>query len=1077
MNTYKVEVEFVAQVEQLKSQLNQAMASIKGTDASATAAGSALDRMGGAGAAAGQKVKKGAAEAGESMKDLSGNTTTASADISKALTGMVGKLATVAMAWKALKAVFGFGEMGIEYNSIMETAQLGIGSLIAAQAKLVDGAGQELKGREALNAALVLSADQMQKLKIAGLETVATTQQLVVAYQQAVGVGLSVGMNLDEIREITIKITQAAAALGLPMNQLAEEVRDLLQGNINPRNTRIATALNITNEEVRKWQAAGGHTLADELNKRMEAFGIAGEKAALTWSGVTSNVVEATQTMAGAMTQPLFDKIKDNLQNALKDAFDLKNARISDAFSGLVEAGQEVSSALGDLFQEALGWAVQSAKDLSAWFKENRKDVIEMVGTAKALAEQLGGVLKDVISIVGAANQAQGQFSILKTLIEGIGLTIAVVRDVVSIVAFALQTVGVFLLQGVLGPIQLVLIGIGEAMNYVKKGSGDLVVKVAEDMQKFLDQGHAGADAFLKPILDGKGAVAQFGDALLEAKVKAMALGDATKKAAAETANVLPKPKPPEAADRSGIISAAEIEARLAALRADAEEKVTLEQQKQHALSEVNKQYLIERARLLKEASEGKFDGNQAGVDQLWAANIERRKSREAAINKDFADKRIQMEGDLQSRLTAGEEGGLQQRYEAVRKAFDKIRAEAAKLRTAQTTDAQKAAQDEEIREAERAAKARARMEQVKADLAKLKQELAELAQIRGHALAFDEQEEVMTRFAARSREAAEAVAKLREELHLNGTATQGWLAGIRDWLGQASNAFTTFKNMATQVINGVEQSFTRGIAGIISGQMTLSQGFKAIWQGIVQTLAQAVAQMIARWLIMKIVGGAMTKDQVAQSDERTAHSLTAGAAAAWEAYGSIPYVGWALALAQIAMMVTSVAGVGIAGAAAGAASGAGSTGAGVGAMSSGAGAVATVRDVGGLVTEPEFTWLAKNGIPEVVAPESDFKDWARSMVGMGANLQANVNRNNRIEMGYALQGAGYAASAVSTSRDAAEQGEDPRVLHLSFPNAQIYDTSDRGRENLGNYVMEAVQVAARRRGQVIEPGQVFGGI
>jgi hypothetical protein len=1059
MTQYKVEVEFIAQVEQLKAQLAQAMSSIKGTDAAATTTSSALDRMGGAGAAAGQGIKKGAEDAKGALTGLAQGTTTATGEMGSALTGLIGKVGLVAAAWKAARAVFGFAEMGIEYSSLMETAQLGIASLIAAQAKLVDAKGQELKGQEALNAALVLSSDQMQKLKIAGLETVATTQQLVVAYQQAVGVGLSVGMNLDEIRQVTIKITQAAAALGLPMNQLAEEVRDLLQGNINPRNTRIATALQITNEEVRKWQAAGGHTLADELNKRMEAFGLAGDLAAKTWSGVTSNALEAVQTMAGGMTQPLFERIKTGLQKALEDAFNLKEARISDTFDGLVEAGKVASEALGDLFQEAVAGLVQSAKDLSTWFKENRKDVIEMVGAAKALAEQLGGVLKDVVNIAGAANQAQGQFSILKTLVEGIGLIVAVIRDVVSVVAFGLQTVGVFLLQGVLGPIQLVLIGIGDAMNYVKKGSGEAVIKVAEDMQKFLDTGHAGADAFLKPLLEGKGAVAQFGDSLLDAKMKAEALGNATKKAAESTTKVLPRPKPSEAADLTGVISAAEHQARMAAMRADAEERATLEQQKQHALSEANKQYLNERARLMKEAGEGKFNGNQGMLNEEWAANQARLKAKQASIEQQYADKRAQMEADLQAKLTAGEEGGLQQRLEAVRKTIEKMRHEAKVLWTSETTDAQKAAQDTEIVRAEQALKERARQDQIRADLGKLKQELAELAQIKGYALSFYEQEEVLVRFASRSKEAAEAVGKLRAELHMEESGTQGWFAGIRSWLGQAGNAFLTFKQLATSVMSGVEQSFARGISGLISHQMTLGQAMKAVWQGLVQTVAQAVGQMIARWAAMAIAKKLLGIQENAADGSRTAASLVTATAETWAAYAGIPVMGPIYAAAQIAAMYASMAA---------------STG-----LAMAAGTTVTAMSVGGLVEKPQFTWLAEKGEPEVVAPQRSFMDWARHLFGMGANLQANVGRNDRIAMDYALQAGDYSRAAAEAGRGSSTSAVSqagPIHLHAHL-DGPIYDTSQRGMRELGGMVIDAARAKAREVGVVLVPGEVFRGV
>jgi hypothetical protein len=1175
MGTYKVEVEFIAQVEQLKGQLAQAMASIKGTDASATTATTTLGRMGAEGAAAGQKIKKGADEAGQGLKGLAGTTKDASSDMGSALTGLIGKIGLVAAAWKAVKSVFGFGEMGIEFNSAMETAQLGIASLIAAQSKLTDESGRELKGREALNAALVLSSDQMQKLKIAGLETVATTQQLVVAYQQALGVGLSVGMSLDEIREITIKITQAASALGVPLNQLAEEVRDLLQGNINPRNTRIATALHITNEEVRAWQAAGGHTLADELNKRMEAFGIAGEKAALTWSGVTSNVIEASQTMAGAMTQPLFDRIKTGLQNALKDAFDLKNARISDVFSGLVEGGQIFSEALGKLVQDALAGLINMLQDLSAWLKANEEEVRSFTSDVGTLASFVGGALAEGIRVVtyllGLLVTTLGSLSgFLPALVAGLIAGAAVN----AIYAISLEGIGAAALSASLavktflaslGPVGWAAIAVGVlagAFTYMSgeadrahastmelldieakqtRGTADLakqyldlahaldkgglsvdqtrskkeqlrlvIEKLKSAMPEYRDQldkitgsykeqreqleaiirlKNAQPEAQYRAKLDEAAAAVKEAEALgklilidannedpnapyaaplgardkftslLEHAKAAKAEADALKKTIIElpqSVDINPRDTPkPEASDRSGIISAREIEARLAAIQASSEEKITLEQQKQAALARAKSEYLQEAAHIEKEAAEGKFDGNQAGVDALWAANIERRKNREAAIEREFSDKRIQMEGDLQARLTAGEEGGLQQRLEAVRKHYDKLRQDAKILRTAQMTDADMAAQYEDIKRAEDAAKERARQDQIRADLGKLKQELAELAQIKGRALSFEEQAEVLDRFAAKSKEAAEAVAKLREELQVNGSASKGWFAGIKDWVTQAGNAFQTFKTLATGVMNGVEQAFTRGISGLLSRQMSFGQAMKAIWQGIAQTVIQAVAQMIARWLAMALAKKILGIQENAADGSRTAASLVTATAETWAAYAPIPGLGPVLAMAQIAAMYASMAT---------------STG-----LATAQGAKVTAMRVGGLVEQPQFTWLAEDGVPEVVAPRNDFMDWAHSLVNMGANLQSNVSRNDRVVMDYSLQSAGYAREAAAASQEGSPAGYPPIQASISFPGAVILDSSDRGMETLGAMAFKGLQVHARRTGQVIEPAQPFG--
>src|SRR5262249_25737354 len=155
-------------------------------------------------------------------------------------------------------------------------------------------------------AAIPLATEQMQKLRIAGLQTAATTETLVDAFQQAVGAGSAAGLSLDQIRGITIDVVQAAGALKLPYQQVSQEVRAILEGTID-QNARIAKALGLSNELVKTFKQQG--TLADELNKRFEVFRASGEAVAKTFAGVTSNAKEAFDVFAGDATQRAFGTI------------------------------------------------------------------------------------------------------------------------------------------------------------------------------------------------------------------------------------------------------------------------------------------------------------------------------------------------------------------------------------------------------------------------------------------------------------------------------------------------------------------------------------------------------------------------------------------------------------------------------------------------------------------------------------------------------------------------------------------------------------------------------------------------
>ncbi len=498
--------------------------------------------------------------------------------------------------------------------------------------------------------------------------------------------------------------------------------------------------------------------------------------------------------------------------------------------------------------------------------------------------------------------------------------------------------------------------------------------------------------------------------------------------------NKITTPKPEF--NTSGIITPDEIEARLDALRLAHLEEVTLVQKRDAAMLRAEKEYATEAARIKKEADSGKFDGNQEGVDALWFENQERRRRAEEKAEREFLAAREKMAADLQAKLTAEEEGGLAKRLEAVRRNFVAFREENAKL----VASGAKGHTEAEIQAAEDAAKARARVEQVRADLTRLKRELSELAMIKGGPLTSGEMAEALDRFAKSSSTAADASAKLREELHLNEGATAGWSAGVRQYLTNAENAYEVFKSKALQVLNGVENAFAKGIEGMISGQMSLKQAMKSIWQGILQTIIQAVAQIIARWIVMSIVGNALTSSEVSQSNKRRDASLEAGAAGAWEAYGAIPYYGWALALAQIALMVASVEGVSISSKASKTFEGQ--------SLAEG-GETVTGAAEGGWFDRPTKVIMGEGWQRELAVPEVSFKEFAY-------NLAANILNQERAVQGYGRQAAGYAR----LSREAG--GPMPPTIIQITTGPILGESAESGRI-VGDYVHQALQERDRR--------------
>ncbi len=216
-----------------------------------------------------------------------------------------------------------------DFNASMEVAQIGIASGFLTQGSYVDQlTGKVLEGQRAFNEAQRDALDTTEKLKAANLQTIATLQQVVKGYQVTMPVALAKGFDNDQIIQFTLAMVQAAGAIddtGQLMNQLGEETRSLLTESINPRTSRIATALGIRNEDIRQYRD-NADGLFSFLMERLSAYQAAGDRLQESWRGIWSNFVDIAQQQSGKAFEPLFEAVKYDLKAIIDDIMVLDKA-------------------------------------------------------------------------------------------------------------------------------------------------------------------------------------------------------------------------------------------------------------------------------------------------------------------------------------------------------------------------------------------------------------------------------------------------------------------------------------------------------------------------------------------------------------------------------------------------------------------------------------------------------------------------------------------------------------------------------------------------------------------------------
>lgn len=300
----------------------------------------------------------------------------------------------------------------------------------------------------------------------------------------------------------------------------------------------------------------------------------------------------------------------------------------------------------------------------------------------------------------------------------------------------------------------------------------------------------------------------------------------------------------------------------------------------------------------------------------------------------------------------------------------------------------------------------------------------------------------------------AEQAAKDQEQASkINGYSGEaGAVRALDEYLLKSQDQFQTWKDAVTNVLGGIQNAFSSTFSGILSGQMSFAEGLRNLWQGITQAIVGALAQMAAQWVTTQIV--TVASEKAARKAQLTGElagmtgAMGLAAAETWAAYAWIPYIGPALALAQIAAMDAAMAPM----------------------FASTTAAMAFAQ--GGVIDRPTLALIGEvPGSKEVVMPESTAREWLE-------NLTANILGNEIQIRDYQSQSARNSSSAsrqvLSASRDKRSSGSES-TMHVDLRGAQILDSSQRGLRKLGSAVMDGVRSKAREVGVVLKPGRTFG--
>lgn len=402
--------------------------------------------------------------------------------ITTAMASLTAAVAAVGLAFKK----------GLDVNSQLENTQLGIKGIIASLFKIQTASGKLAEGPERFAIAGAEAERQLKLLRLAGMQTSAEFVDLAKAFQVALGAGAGAGLKVDEIRDLTVSLTLAAGAFSLAGDQLQSEIRAVFTGD-ETENSQIAGGLGLTGAQIKLWRQQG--KLAEELNKRLADFKTLGAEAGKTWTSTLGNIKDGFSLLLGDVSKGAFDSLKTSLQGALATAIDPKSGDIQAAFDGLRNAANDSFTFIGDVLSQSISGGVEVAKDLSGWFTTHEAEVGAIGVTFSAVVSQVGKLLSDMGGVVAATLGWGVETDGVRSLLGGIAILVAHVRDGLTLMGGALAAVGGALVDYVGKPLRDILSqlatffdsipGIGSALGDLTRSAAKAIPNRGNDLLSY----------------------------------------------------------------------------------------------------------------------------------------------------------------------------------------------------------------------------------------------------------------------------------------------------------------------------------------------------------------------------------------------------------------------------------------------------------------------------------------------------------------------------------------------------------------------------------------------------------------
>jgi hypothetical protein len=305
-------------------------------------------------------------------------------------------------------------KMGLDYNNALEESRMGLAGIISSIGVIEDSYGKLVPATERWNAALRISDGLMDQLKAATItKTKADLEVLTRTMQESMGLMLRSGIKESQLADFTVRAVQTMTALRIKMAEAPQELRGLMSGDTNAKNSRMASVFYRSNffdqsKDIKPQIEAmqRDQTFFTNFMAWSKGMGEAGEKMLGTLDGTIARFKNLFRMAMAESTNGAYSKLIQSL--------DL----IIDGFVKIDEKGRAA-------FNPALVNSVGAVADVFGWLAKNLSATANLLGkitseTSENSFVRLAKGASDAV-FMGKLNTPEGREELEKLLAETFG--------------------------------------------------------------------------------------------------------------------------------------------------------------------------------------------------------------------------------------------------------------------------------------------------------------------------------------------------------------------------------------------------------------------------------------------------------------------------------------------------------------------------------------------------------------------------------------------------------------------------------------------------------------------------------